>query len=288
MKKSILLALLLVAGFTACSDDNHDDIPDNPGYPVTHFSKIELSETKQSDGIPSSVNVTHTYNYRAGRLTGYDYMQRFVAGNEEFEISGATTVTYSDHQAMVTDDIGNVSVYTLDDNGYAISCIRNEAGGNIRSYTFTYLINTEGKYYLENITETLGDDVEPYSSVTIDYSTYRTLRITEQIGANEQSFTATTTVGEEIANISEIPCLHFTDLYPLSLHTVALYGKIIGDTYDTLITQVIPDNSKFGEVTTYTYKLDNRGIVTSCNQVIKTSSSQAKYERTVNYLIEKR
>lgn len=287
MKKKLLLALLLVAGFAACSDDDHDDIPDKPGYPVTHFSKIELSETIHSDGAPA-VDVTHTYDYGAGRLTGYTYTQRFRAGDEAVEISGATTMTYSDHQAMVTDDAGNVSVYTLDDNGYAISCIRNEASGNIRSYTFSYLINTEGKYYLENITETLGDDSQPYSSVTINYDSYRALRITELIGTNEQSFTATTTVGEEIANISEIPCLHLTELYPLSLHTVALYGKIIGDSYDTLITQVIPDNSDYGEIKTYTYKLNGQGIVDSCKEVISVSSPRAQYVRTVNYSIEKK
>lgn len=287
MKKNLLLALFFVAGLAACSDDDHDDIPENAGYPVTHFSKIELSETIHSDGAPA-VDVTHTYNYNAGRLTGYTYAQRFVAGYEPMEISGNTQVTYGDHQAVVTDETGNVSTYTLDNNGYAISCIRNEAGGNTRSYTFTYLINTEGKYYLENITETLGNDTQPYSSVSIDYNNYRTLRITEQIGVNKQSFTATTAAGDEIANISEIPCLHLANLYPLSLHSVALYGKIIGDSYDTLITQVIPDNNEYGEVTTYRYQLNGQGIVTSCSEVTSTSNPRAEYTRTVNYLIEKK
>ena len=43
MKKNIFIALLFIGGLTACSDNNEgSDIPDNPGYPVTHFSKIEL------------------------------------------------------------------------------------------------------------------------------------------------------------------------------------------------------------------------------------------------------
>ena len=45
MKKNIFIALLFIGGLTACSDNNEgSDIPDNPGYPVTHFSKIELKE----------------------------------------------------------------------------------------------------------------------------------------------------------------------------------------------------------------------------------------------------
>lgn len=46
MKKNILIALLFIGGLAACSDSDDSDIPDNPGYPVTHFSKIELSEVK--------------------------------------------------------------------------------------------------------------------------------------------------------------------------------------------------------------------------------------------------
>lgn len=282
--KNILLVLLLAVGLFACSDED-DGIPDNPGYPVTHFSKIELSETISSEGAPS-VTVTHTYNYKAGRLTDYTYVQRFVAGSEPVEIKGFSTIAYADHRAVVTDEMGNVSAYTLDGDGYAISCLRNEVGGNTRAYTFTYLINTEGKHYLENITEILDKDTQPYASVTIDYNNYRALRITELMGTNEHACTATTTVGNEIANTSEIPCLLFIELYPLSLHTVALYGKLLGDSYNTLITQIIPDNNtESQETTTYTYTLDQHGIVTSCREV--TSSYGTDYKRTVNYSIEK-
>ena len=147
MKKNIFIALLFIGGLTACSDNNEgSDIPDNPGYPVTHFSKIELKEVKEEPGAPA-VTVTQTYDYSAGR---------FVAGGELFKIENATNVVYGDHQAVVTDEINNISTYTLDDNGYAISCVRQEMDGKIRSYTFDYLINTEGKYFLKNITETFS------------------------------------------------------------------------------------------------------------------------------------
>lgn len=284
MKKNIFIALLFIGGLTACSDNNEgSDIPDNPGYPVTHFSKIELKEVKEEPGAPA-VTVTQTYDYSAGRLINFTSTQSFVAGGELFKIENATNVVYGDHQAVVTDEINNISTYTLDDNGYAISCVRQEMDGKIRSYTFDYLINTEGKYFLKNITETL-DGNKSYSSINIDYSSYRTLRITQQVDKSEQTYIASTSTGNEIANTSEIPYLFLTDLYPLSFHSVAIYGKFLGDAYNTLITNLRPeDNSESNETTTYKYKFDGRGIVTSCDEVTKSYGDN--YERTIKYTIE--
>lgn len=284
MKKNVFIALLFIGGLTACSDNNEgSDIPDNPGYPVTHFSKIELKEVKEEPGAPA-VTVTQTYDYSAGRLINFTSTQSFVAGGELFKIENATNVVYGDHQAVVTDEINNISTYTLDDNGYAISCVRQEMDGKIRSYTFDYLINTEGKYFLKNITETL-DGNKSYSSINIDYSSYRTLRITQQVDKSEQTYIASTSTGNEIANTSEIPYLFLTDLYPLSFHSVAIYGKFLGDAYDTLITNLMPeDNSGSNETTTYKYVFDGRGIVTSCDEVTKSYGHD--YMRTVYYTIE--
>lgn len=284
MKKNILIALLFIGGLTACSDNNEgSDIPNNPVYPVTHFSKIELKEIKEEPGAPA-VTVTQIYDYSAGRLSNFTSTQSFVAGGELFKIENATNVVYGDHQAVVTDEINNISTYTLDDNGYAISCVRQEMDGKIRSYTFDYLINTEGKYFLKNITETL-DGNKPYSSINIDYSSYRTLRITQQVDKSEQTYIASTSTGNEIANTSEIPYLFLTDLYPLSFHSVAIYGKFLGDAYNTLITNLKPeDNSGSNETTTYKYEFDRRGIVTSCDEV--TKSYGHNYMRTVYYTIE--
>ena len=105
----------------------------------------------------------------------------------------------------------------------------------------------------------------------------------------EHNSTATTPSGNEIANISEIPSLFITDMYPLSMHAVAIYGKILGEPANYLITQLIPDsNGESEETTTYTYTLDNRGIVTSCHAVVRhiRNGYEQDYTRTVNYTIE--
>ena len=284
MKKNISIALLFIGGLTACSDNNEgSDIPDNPGYPVTHFSKIELKEVKEEPGAPA-VTVTQTYDYSAGRLINFTSTQSFVAGGELFKIENATNVVYGDHQAVVTDEINNISTYTLDDNGYAISCVRQEMDGKIRSYTFDYLINTEGKYFLKNITETL-DGNKSYSSINIDYSSYRTLRITQQVDKSEQTYIASTSTGNEIANTSEIPYLFLTDLYPLSFHAVAIYGKFLGDAYNTLITDLRPeDNSGSNETTTYTYRFDKKDVDISCSELTKSYGTD--YARTVDYIMK--
>lgn len=284
MKKNIFIALLFIGGLTACSDNNEgSDIPDNPGYPVAHFSKIELKEVKEEPGAPA-VTVTQTYDYSAGRLINFTSTQSFVAGGELFKIENATNVVYGDHQAVVTDEINNISTYTLDDNGYAISCVRQEMDGKIRSYTFDYLINTEGKYFLKNITETL-DGNKSYSSINIDYSSYRTLRITQQVDKSEQTYIASTSTGNEIANTSEIPYLFLTDLYPLSFHSVAIYGKFLGDAYNTLITDLRPeDNSGSNETTTYTYRFDKKDVDISCSELTKSYGTD--YARTVDYIMK--
>lgn len=284
MKKNIFIALLFIGGLTACSDNNEGlDIPDNPGYPVTHFSKIELKEVKEEPGAPA-VTVTQTYDYSAGRLINFTSTQSFVAGGELFKIENATNVVYGDHQTVVTDEINNISTYTLDDNGYAISCVRQEMDGKIRSYTFDYLINTEGKYFLKNITETL-DGNKSYSSINIDYSSYRTLRITQQVDKSEQTYIASTSTGNEIANTSEIPYLFLTDLYPLSFHSVAIYGKFLGDAYNTLITDLRPeDNSGSNETTTYTYRFDKKDVDISCSELTKSYGTD--YARTVDYIMK--
>lgn len=284
MKKNVFIALLFIGGLTACSDNNEgSDIPDNPGYPVTHFSKIELKEVKEEPGAPA-VTVTQTYDYSAGRLINFTSTQSFVAGGELFKIENATNVVYGDHQAVVTDEINNISTYTLDDNGYAISCVRQEMDGKIRSYTFDYLINTEGKYFLKNITETL-DGNKSYSSIHIDYSSYRTLSITQQVDKSEQTYIASTSTGNEIANTSEIPYLFLTDLYPLSFHSVAIYGKFLGDAYNTLITDLRPeDNSGSNETTTYTYRFDKKDVDISCSELTKSYGTD--YARTVDYIMK--
>lgn len=99
----------------------------------------------------------------------------------------------------------------------------------------------EGEYYLENITENVNGEI--YASIDIDYSNYQALRITQKVDTYEQAYTATTQATNETNNVSEVPCLFFTGLYPLSLHSAALYGKLLGEPFNILIDRIIPDGN---------------------------------------------
>lgn len=278
------LLLLVFAGccLAACSDDNSNEEETPKGYPTTSFSKIQLSETIPSDA--QTVTATHTYTYKSGRLSAYTSLQEFAA-IEPIELKSQTTVTYGDRQAVVANDYGNVSTYLLNDKGYAVSCTRQEGGGDTRTYTFAYLTDNEHKCALKNVTETLEDGTI-YSSIDIDYIDDKTLYITQKVDAQAQTFIATTQAEEHaIENSSEIPCLFLAELYPMSLHSTALYGKLLGEPFDILVTQITPEGDSAGnEKIDYTYMTDEQGIVTSCRQV--TNSYGTNFVRTVNYLIE--
>jgi predicted metalloprotease with PDZ domain len=88
-------------------------------------------------------------------LINFTSTQSFVAGGELFKIENATNVVYGDHQAVVTDEINNISTYTLDDNGYAISCVRQEMEVKYALIIFRLSYQYRGKILPEKYTETL-------------------------------------------------------------------------------------------------------------------------------------
>lgn len=284
MKKQIFILLLLLVAMTSCEEEEEPSYGHPKGnYPATSFTQIQLSEVSPYEPGAPAVTTTQTYLFYNGLLTDYTTLQNYTVVNEKVEIKNRTTISYNDREVTVTDDAGNVSTYTLNDDGYAVKCIRQETG-TTRTYTFSYLVNTENEYYLENITESINEG-KVYASIEIDYNNNRALRITQKVDAYEQIYTATTPADNEIANLSQIPCLFLTELYPLNLHSAALYGKLLGEPFPALITEIIPDgNAESNETVSYTYQTNAQGIVTSCTEV--TNSYGTKYDRILNYVIQ--
>lgn len=284
MKKQIFILLLFLVAMTSCEDEEEPSYGHPKGnYPATSFAKIQLSEVSPYEPGAPAVTTTQTYLFYNGLVTDYATLQNYTVVNEKVEIKNRTTISYNDREVTVTDDAGNVSTYTLNDDGYAVKCIRQETG-TTRTYTFSYFVSTEKEHYLENITESIGER-EVYASIEIDYNNNRVLRITQKVDAYKQIYTATTPANNEIANLSQIPCLFLTELYPLNLHSAALYGKLLGEPFHALITQIIPDgNAESNETVSYTYQTNAQGIVTACTEV--TNSYGTKYSRTVNYVIQ--
>lgn len=269
----LCISLLIVFWFTGCKEDE-DDGPE-PNVPTTTFSQIQLSQEKAEPGA-ATVTTTYTYLYIRGRLMTFNTLQSYKVIEPE-EIKLSTNVTYRDHQAVVTDETGTSATYTLNDKGYAVSCEHKE-GTTIRNYTFDYIrLEEPEEYYLKEVTENING--EKYSSVQIDYSTEGVVRITQQVSTYEPQVYSLT-LDEKLANNSEIPCIFLAELYPVSFHPAALYGKLLGDTWKYLAGRINIAGSS--EITKYDYTLNGAGIITSCDETVVDYGKI----RTINYQIK--
>lgn len=247
MRKIVFALSVVLTVMTACEDNNDSTI--NGNRSAVPFSQIQLSEKSAYEAGVPTVTTTQTYSYSQGQLTGFTIVQSYSVQGEPMC------------------------------KGYATSCTRQE-NGTVRTYTFSYFTAPEGKYYLKNITESINDGV--YASIDIDYGNYQALRILQKTDTYEQAYTATTPANDGINNQSGVPCLFLAELYPLSLHTAALYGKFLGEPFPILIDRIIPDGNK--EVTNYIFSFDKRNLMTSCKEVINSYGTD--YTRTVSYVIE--
>lgn len=273
------LLLLIMAG---CQDEEtpRGNEPELPPYPTVSFNCIEVSEEQKSDA--QSVTNTQSYQYTEGRLTGCITTQTLYVV-EPLEYKHTTQVSYEAQQAVVSDDFGNVSTYTLDSYGYATSCIRQEVGGDVRNYTFSYYIAQDGSRHLSHIEEELADGSK-YAEISLDYTDYPTLHITHRVDEFEQSFTATTSDEARYINLSELPFLFLSEQHPLCLHTCALYGKLLGEPLKLLVTDLKPDGESEGnETVSYSYTFDSENLVTHC--IVLTHSYGKKFERELRYVI---
>lgn len=269
----LCISLLIAHCLSGCKEDE-DDGP-VPNVPITTFSQIQLSQEKTVSGA-AAVTTTYTYLYKRGRLMTFNTLQSYKMVEPE-EIRLSTNVTYKDHQAVVTDENGTTATYTLNDKGYAVSCEHKE-GTTIRNYTFDYIRQEEPEeYYLKEVTENING--EKYSSIQIDYSAEGVVRITQQVSTYEPQVYSLT-LNENLANNSEIPCLFLAELYPVSFHPAALYGKLLGDTWKYLVARINIAGSS--EITKFDYTLNGAGIITSCDETVVDYGKI----RTVNYQIK--
>lgn len=278
--KHLLFYWILLLMLLSCTDDEKES---NLVYPKTGFQKIELSETIRDE---ITVTSTQTYIYgKNGRLTAFSGLQ--TPDGKEWEIRNTTLVEYAGYQATIADDAGNVSAYILDDEGYAVECTRTEGGGRFRYYTFSYFVTATGKHYLKEITETLEKGAAPCARINIDYTDTNQFVVTQWVRDDSWSFKMSFPDINGTANVSEIPCVGLAETYPLSLHSAALYGKLLGDTYDVLVSKIEPvvsGEGQEGDTDTYSYTTDSRGVVTSCS--IVTNCCGCNYYRTIDYVIE--
>ena len=276
------LFFLFLFLFLACNEEETPSCP--PIYPRNAFSEIILNEEIENANSFEAVDTEKRFIYTDGLLSQFIFSQTFTGGYSapSTTLSYTTRITYEDHTATVKDEFNNVSVYTLNDKGYAISCIRtNETSGEERNYTFKYIENTEDKSFLSEVTETINGNL--YSKMNIDNIGFSTSKITIQIDSYQQVFIADTSSDQITYNTVGIPEIFIADRHPLSLHTEAIYGHLLGEPYLVMIDKYMPEGGD--ETINYSYRTDDEGLLKSCTET--TISSGKEYTRTIYYSFKK-
>ena len=234
-----------VMAVSACTDDKEEqNLP-----PVPDFNQMTLKENLHSDG--GDVYRTDTYVFNNNKLTTHTTVQEFYGQNLTHEV----TLSYSGNEVTLTDENGNTGTYILGDTGYATECTY-KLSSQIRKYKFTY-----SSEYLTRIDEEI--DGTPYSSVELAYDNGNLSHII----ANGQQ--TNYQVGNT-KNLYQLPCLQVCDIYPLSLHTDAIYARLLGTQSKYLIIGNTPEGNE-EEYTKYTYELDKDGKPTGI--IAKTTST---------------
>ncbi|MCD8183615.1 MAG: DUF4595 domain-containing protein [Bacteroides sp.] len=219
------LLLLAISMLAACSDDDNTE----------EKHSITITENVVSDG--GNVYKEEIFLYSGSRLITHTTTQKYY----EEALSYTIRFSYSGNQAIMTDEEGgNTATYTIGSNGYADKCTY-LMGSLVREYTFSYEDD-----YLTQIDEKI--DGTPYSSIRLQYDAGDLYAI-ENYGQ-----TTLCQTGNDL-NTCKLPCLLFSDLYPLSLHMDAVYAHLLGAQSRHLVTQTgVKDNDE--ERTTYAYQLD--------------------------------
>lgn len=280
MKKIIWMAGL--AFVCACNEE-----PDGNGNEESQdrgCSKIELTELVSSDPYDSyDVTSVKTFSFDDGDITSYVSSQE-ISGGQMFSHSVTTSVAYSGSTVTMSDDNGNVMTYTLDADGYAGSCIFEEGGGTERRYSFGYFTGNDGVRYLQNVSETIGEEI--YSSLELDYSVDGRVGVLQTVDGSSQTYIIEFDGSEAVENRAAMPDLFLSELYPLSLHLAAYYGGIIGDAYEYLCTDMYPEDSpELNEHTSYSYSLDTDGYLDGCKMT--TNSGGIDYVRDIGVEISR-
>ena len=101
MKKIVFTLLVAFTVLTACEDNNDSA---NSSNPAMAFSKIQLSEDSPYEAGTPTVTTTQTYSYSQGKLTDFTTVQSYSVQGEPMKIENTASVTYNEHQAVVTDN----------------------------------------------------------------------------------------------------------------------------------------------------------------------------------------
>lgn len=234
--------LLFISSMLICSSCDEESPAIRLGEtPVIH-SIIFTETTSETNIKPVTFHHTQQYLFDENRIQASSHTQRYHIAGEEYTVAYEARFAYPhEAQAVYTDQDGNVTVYTLDGTGRATQATT-RMGTQERTYTFGY---TDG--FLTMLTEAI--DGEESCKLTFGYT--QGILTSIHTPQNQYLYEA----DKDAPNYYQLPaCLQMTDIYPLNLHTDALYGHLLGKQSLYLIGR----QSTLGnetEQTSYTYTL---------------------------------
>lgn len=248
----ILLAAVVAVG---CADDSETSIS-GWAAALPAINHITLQETNYIDNV--RITLTDNYSYSNNQLSVHFCKQQYTG--MENELGSENSFDYpDDSQAVWKDNHGNSAVYLLDEKGLATSCTY-RMGNQTRTYQLTYTND-----YLTCIEESIDgaktgelklayDDDGNLSALVTPTETYRV------------------TCHDTPSNDHQLPpCLLMQQLYPLSLHTDALYARLLGKQSAHWVSSIRPTNREYDEETTYSYTLQGNHITRITERTTNTS-----------------
>ncbi|MGN0309254.1 MAG: DUF4595 domain-containing protein [Bacteroides sp.] len=271
--KKLLSTAACVLLCSACSDDEA-----GPVRPHTDYQRITLTEVITPIDA-QTVSWSQEFRFAKGQVTGSSTSQSFGTDEEQFTITLNETVTATENEVVITDEEGTSTTYLLNDYGLATEAIRREAGGDTRFYRFSYTLSGS-LHQLQAIEEYLADTL--FAQLTFDElpaSTSDQWQLTQQVGQYRQTFVLTlTTPLQAASSTSPVPPLFVSELHPLTLHTTALYGKLLGEAWPW-VSHAASTAGNSGR-RAYSYTFTPEGQLSTCTQ----SSPE---HRTISYKFER-
>lgn len=264
--KLLLLGFLILSSLYGCSKEEEEN---------KETPKFRILETTYND--LGKIDKSEDFYYKGGKLERVVTTQVITTtGFEPYidkdTIQLETEIEYSGNKVIISEALGNVLTYTLNEQGLADRCSLQEPGSDTsREYTFTYT---------------------PTGMLTNMEEHYNSIRTAYQISYSDNNLTKTTTQQHDypdfasdysagnIENRRSFPCPIIIESYPCYFHRIAWYMGIAGKLSEYLVDKTVPVGAT-KEETTYAYTINEEGYVTSC--IEKTQRSNRIWSRKIEF-----
>ncbi|MDR2916734.1 MAG: DUF4595 domain-containing protein [Tannerella sp.] len=261
-KKKSLIILFLAILVVSCSKDK-------TYLSFSEFQKFSISENLTTDDPHELIQKTETLYFTDGELQS-GTVKQVIPYYDNYTLECESNLSYTNTVVIMTGCGGEKATYIVNKEGFAVSC-NVEESGLLRHYEFTYR-----NEYLCTVTETI-DNTETFR-MELFYNKGDLIKTT--ITRSDENNTLHFAPTPE-KNVSRLPLLYLTEIYPLYFHKMAIYAGILGKAPQHLIQQITQENN-VSDTANYSYKFSNEYII-SCDIEIITGIYKSYRSIKFNY-----